>query len=151
MYMHALLGEKVSGVASIALTHPKAQKRVGTALWRAHIHSEWTHGRGGKAEQRRIACGGNEANWVVAIPSRPTFRLSNNEWRNAIAFRLGGRLPSLGGPSTACDCHESFARGTTEIEHDPSCFPKAARWTSAPPGPLVIKPARAVTSAPICR
>ena len=28
-------------------------------------------------------------------------------------------LPSLGGPSTTCDCHESFARGTAEIEQDP--------------------------------
>ena len=40
--LHARLGERVAGLDSLAHTDPKAQQRLGHALWQAHIRREWS-------------------------------------------------------------------------------------------------------------
>ena len=66
---------------------------------------------------RLTACGGKEAAWVTAVPSRPEYRLTSKQWRTSIAMRLGMPQEFLVGknsPST-CTCHASFDRRSGAI------------------------------------
>ena len=42
-----------------------------------------------EAKKRLESCGGKEAGWVTAIPSRPEYRLTSQQWRDRFAARLG--------------------------------------------------------------
>eukprot|EP01047_Picozoa_sp_COSAG01_P085079 COSAG01_NODE_18535_length_1069_cov_5.876289_1_plen_133_part_01 len=68
--------------------------------------------------RRLTNCGGSEAAWVVAMPTRPQFCMTNAQWRDAFAFRLALPVPSLMTGIELCDCHERFQRRTGEIARD---------------------------------
>jgi hypothetical protein len=68
-----------------------------------------------KDVRRLTNCGGSEAAWVVAMPTRPQFCMTNAQWRDAFAFRLALPIPSLMTGIEFCDCHERFQRRTGEI------------------------------------
>ena len=41
------------------------------------------------AKKRLESCGGKEAGWVTAVPSRPEYRMTSQQWRDRFAVRLG--------------------------------------------------------------
>ena len=53
--------------------------------------------------------------WVSAVPTRPEYRLSSADWRDAICARLA--IPHaflLAGPGVCC-CHDGFDRRAGSI------------------------------------
>ena len=67
------------------------------------------------AKKRLESCGGKEAGWVTAIPSRPEYRMTSQQWRDRFAVRLGLPLPFLRAGPTSCDCHDAFTRRSGAI------------------------------------
>ena len=68
-----------------------------------------------KDSTRLTDAGGKEAGWVSAVPTRPEYRLSSVDWRDAMCARLA--IPHaflLAGPGTCC-CHDGFDRRTGAI------------------------------------
>ena len=97
-----------------------AQKRLTHAVWAACVEKGWNQSPATtRKDVRRLTnCGGTEAAWVVAMPTRPQFRMSNAQWRDAFALRLALPVPSLMTGISECDCHERYERRTGEIARD---------------------------------
>ena len=79
--MQEVLGEQVSDVGSLHTARGGAQKGLSAArmrglerLWRKEVvEAGWEGG------VRLTACGGKEAAWVTAVPSRPEYRLTSKQ------------------------------------------------------------------------
>ena len=112
--MQEVLGEQVRGVGSLHTARGKAQKGLSAARMRG-LERKWRTEAaevGWEGGVRLTACGGKEAAWVTAVPSRPEYRLTSRQWRTAIAMRLGMPQEFLRGkysPAT-CICHATFAQ-----------------------------------------
>ena len=111
----------------------RAQERY----WRNEAAKEgWEHG------VRLTACGGKEAAWVSAVPSRPQYRLKSRQWRTAIAMRLGMPQAFLQGEHrpSSCSCHAAFSRRSGAIARGDASAqrPAARRRARHPPPPVDI-------------
>ena len=67
---------------------------------------------------RLTACGGKESGWVAQCPTRPGWRLTNDEWTDAMCHRLHIPLPFLVGGPDDCDCHYAYDLKTTAVVDD---------------------------------
>ena len=111
--MQEVLGEQVSGVGSLHAAKGGAQKGLSAARMRGleRFWREEAAKHGWEGEVRLTACGGKEAAWVTAVPSRPEYQLTSKQWRASFAMRLGMPQEFLVGknsPST-CTCHAAFS------------------------------------------
>eukprot|EP01048_Picozoa_sp_COSAG05_P021788 COSAG05_NODE_4123_length_1663_cov_10.683882_1_plen_105_part_00 len=74
--MQEVLGEQVRGVGSLHTARGKAQKGLSAARMRG-LERKWrteAAEMGWEGGVRLTACGGKEAAWVTAVPSRPQYR-----------------------------------------------------------------------------
>jgi hypothetical protein len=143
--LRVCLGETVTAPYLLARAKAGAQKRLSHAVWSAFVEKGWNqHAATTRKDVRRLTnCGGSEAAWVVAMPTRPQFCMTNAQWRDAFAFRLALPIPSLMTGIGFCDCHERFQRRTGEIARDAgsrrgrrgSCTPQRRRRRK-PPKPV---------------
>ena len=112
--MGLILGEQVRGVDSLHLARPRPQGALGHAV-SVSLEREWRADASRAEEVRLTSCGGKEAAWVTAIPSRPEYRLASPAWRDSIALRLGVPLEFLVSGPTNCCCVDVFDRRTGAI------------------------------------
>ena len=124
--LRLVLGDQVRGMDSLCLARPRSQNGLTKAIWRyaersfcATADDQLAAGKGlgsaMAAKKRLESCGGKEAGWVTAIPSRPEYRMTSQQWRDRFAVRLGLPLPFLRAGPTSCDCHDAFTRRSGAI------------------------------------
>ena len=139
--LRLIFGENVQSFADLASATPKRQKSL-TAALSSYFERALRDDATTSDEVRLTACGGTEANWVTAIPSRPEYRLRNNDWRTALCFRLG--VPLQYGwtreKAQECDCHAAFHQRSGELARGDTSSQREAnkRRTRNPPPDLDI-------------
>ena len=112
--LQALLGEQVQGVGTLHLAKGRSQARLTQACWRA-AERKWRE-MGDQVDGTRLTdCGGKEAQWVSAVPSRPQYALTSADWRDAFCNRLAVPKSFLEAGPSDCDCHDRFDRHSGQI------------------------------------
>ena len=112
--LQALLGEQVQGVGTLHLAKERSQARLTQACWKA-AERKWRK-MGDRIDGTRLTdCGGKEAQWVSAVPSRPQYALTSADWRDAFCNRLGVPKSFLEAGPGDCDCHDRFDRRSGQI------------------------------------
>lgn len=101
-------------VSSLAQAKTGAQSSLVHARYAA-VEREWRAMAEPRDQVRLTDCGGAEAAWVTACPTRPEYELASADWRDAILLRLGAPLDSLISGPRDCDCHDSAARNVHRV------------------------------------
>ena len=123
--MSLALGDDVTSFCKLGLARPKPQHKLteyalGSAarLWKLRTVCALRL----RDTTRLTAAGGREAAWVAQCPTKKRWRLTNDEWTDAMCHRLHIPLPFLVGGPSGCDCHYSYDLKTqalvTEQERD---------------------------------
>lgn len=112
--LQALLGKEVKGVASLRVAKARSQTAL-THACQKYAERSWREDASRADCTRLTDCGGKEAAWVSATPSRPEYELKSADWRDSFCNRLGVPKHFLASGPSACDCHDRFDRRTGAI------------------------------------
>ena len=82
----ALLGKEVKGVASLRVAKARSQTAL-THACQKYAERSWREDASRADCTRLTDCGGKEAAWVSATPSRPEYELKSADWRDSFCNR----------------------------------------------------------------